>query len=112
GIVTEQRAIGRQPTDPVILRDRARCAQLALGAPEMEMLQRALRQVLALRDRLRLQVPLDHRRANAALAKINRKPEADWSRADNQTILLVIVRHATTDHNASRRKIKMPRTAP
>jgi hypothetical protein len=59
----------------------------------MEMLKRSLRQVLALRDRLRLEVALDERRANAALAKIDREPEPDWTRADNENIRFVMICH-------------------
>jgi tripartite-type tricarboxylate transporter receptor subunit TctC len=50
-----------------------------LGAPEVEMLHGALRQILALRDALRLRVALDHDRTHAPLPELDRQAHAHWA---------------------------------
>jgi len=71
GIAAQQRAIGRQPADAVLLRNGPRRPNLPLHAPEVHVLHGALGQVLALGNRLRAHVALDQDAADAALPQLD-----------------------------------------
>jgi hypothetical protein len=57
--------------------------------PEMKMLERALREVLALRDALGLDVTLDEDTSDVALAKLDRQSHAHWPAADDQYLCVM-----------------------
>ncbi|CCF18749.1 protein of unknown function [Pseudorhizobium banfieldiae] len=84
-VLTQQRSIGCQPPDPIVPGYGTRGAQLVFSAPCMEMLHRALCQVLPLRNKLRCTVLLDEHDIDAALSQFDREPGAD--------------RAATNDHH-------------
>ena len=61
--------------------------QLVGDAPEIKMLGRALREVLALRNPLRLEPALDHAAGNAALAEFDGERNADGTTADDDDLI-------------------------
>ena len=94
----QQRAVGREPADAVLRRDRARGAQALFGPPEMEVLHRALGQVLALRDRLGLRMAFDHDAAHATLSKLDRQAHADRPCADDEDLCIMSGRFSRGVH--------------
>ena len=68
-------------------RQQARGAQLFADAPKIEMLHRALGQVLALGDALRLAAPFDQGAIDATLPQLDRKRDAHGSSADNDDLM-------------------------
>ena len=68
-------------------RHDARGAQLVDDAPEVEMLERALGEVLPLGDALRLAAALDQRAGDAAQPEIDRERHADRPAADDDDLM-------------------------
>ena len=93
-IRAHQVAIRGHVADRVVGRHDARGSQLVDALPEVEVLQRSIRQVLALGDRLRTQVPLDQHTRDAALPQLDRQPHAHRPTADDRD--LVGIRHAAS----------------
>ena len=62
-------------------------AHLVGDAPGIEMLHRALREILPLRDALRLHAPLDQRAGDTAQAELDRERNADRSAADDDDLM-------------------------
>ena len=85
-VAAQQRAVGRHAADAVVGRDRPRRPKLRLRAPEVKVLERALGQVLTLRDRLRADVALDQNAADAALAEVDRKTKTNRPASDNDDL--------------------------
>jgi hypothetical protein len=67
-------------------------ASSPLGTPEVEVLHRALREVLALRYGLRLGVAFDDQHAHTTLAQLDGQTHADGAAADDQD-LSAVCRH-------------------
>ena len=75
------------PLDRIFRRQQARGAQLVGDAPEIEVLHRALGEVLALRDALRLGAALDQRARDAAQPEVDRERDADRPAADDDDLM-------------------------
>src|SRR6185295_7764068 len=85
-VAAQQRAVGCHAADAVVARNRPRRTKLRLRAPEVEVLQRALGQVLTLRDRLRTAEPFDQNASNAALAELDRETKTYRPASDNDDL--------------------------
>jgi hypothetical protein len=68
-------------------RQQARGAQFLTDTPKIEVLDRALRQVLAFGNALRFEPTLHQRAGNAALPKLYRERCADGSAADDDDLM-------------------------
>src|SRR5262249_21947311 len=68
-------------------RQHARGAQFVGNAPEVEMLDRALGQVLPLGDALRLEAALHQCAVDAALAELDRERDADRASGDDDDLM-------------------------
>src|SRR4029079_6608743 len=64
-------------------RQRPRRPQLRLRPPEMEVLERSLREVLSLGNAANLAVPLQKTRAYPPLAELDRQAQSDGTTADD-----------------------------
>ena len=84
-----QAAIGGHAADGVARRHDARGAQLVDAVPEVKVLQRPIREVLALRDRLRRQVPLDQHARDTALAQLHRQRHAHRPAAHDRHLIAI-----------------------
>ena len=69
-----------------------RGAQRVQNAPKVEVLDRTLREILSLRDALRFAPPLDQRAGQAALAKLDRKGDANRPAADDDDLIPFVSR--------------------
>ncbi len=87
-MLAEQRAVGRHAADAVFGRDGAGRPERLLDAPEVEMLHRALREVLAARDRGRRLAPLHHEATAAAQAEPDGDGEPDGASADDDDVVI------------------------
>ena len=89
-VIAKQDFVGGHAADAEVLRHRARRAQLRFGTPDMEVLQRSLREILSLRDRGGLRVALDDDGPDSAPAELDRKAKSDRTAAhDNDGCDLV-----------------------
>ncbi len=77
----------------IVGRQHARGAQLVRDAPEIEMLDRALGEVLPLRDPLRLGAALDQHAGYAAQPQIDRERHADRPAAHDRDLIAFVVGH-------------------
>ncbi len=83
-IGTQKRPVGRHPSNAVFDRNRSRRTQWLFGCPEMEVLHRALGQVLPFWNRLWRAVFLDQDTADAALAKLDGQPQSHRPASDDE----------------------------
>src|SRR4029079_18420060 len=81
-------------------RQRPRRPQLRLRPPEMEVLERSLREVLSLGNAANLAVPLQKTRPHPPLAQLNRQAESDGTTADDDHRRIDPVHHASIYHLA------------
>ncbi len=89
-----QVAIGRELADGIGRRHETGRADLIDDAPELEVLERALREVLALGDRVHLATALDERALDAAQPEVEREAEPDWPCAYDDDVIRP--RHASS----------------
>ena len=85
-VAAQQRAVGRHAADAVVARNCTRGTKFRLCAPEVKVLQRALGQVLTLRDRLRTDVTLDQNAPHAALAEFDGEAKTDRPASDDDDL--------------------------
>ena len=86
-VVAHQAAISDNARRRDFRRQHSLRAHLVDAAPEIEMLERALRQVLALRDVVHPHAPLDQRARYSALGEIDGQPDAHRAAADNDDLI-------------------------
>src|SRR5581483_7016707 len=90
-------AVGRDATDRVAGRENAGGANLVHAAPEVEVLERPARKVLALRDAHGCPVPLHEDAIDIALPKLHREGEPDRTATHDRDLVLsfhlLIARH-------------------
>ena len=96
-VLAHQRAVHGDATDGIAGRQDARSPQLLLDAPEMEVLQGARGQVLALRDVLQPGVTLDNGAGDAALAELDREGDAHGPAADDDNLIALRVSHMSLE---------------
>src|SRR6202011_5926847 len=84
--LAHQIAVRGDLADRIAGRHDARRPQLLLDAPEMEMLERALREVLSLRNAVERHAALDQRAADAPEVECNAEHETDRTAADNDDL--------------------------
>ncbi len=87
GIVGEELAIAGQAADAGRTRHDAGLPQARLATPGVEVLGGPLGEVLALRDRLRLGMALEHADPHAALGEIDGEAHADRPAADDDHVV-------------------------
>jgi hypothetical protein len=106
-VAAQQRAIGGHAADAMLTRDRPRRAQRFLSAPEMEMLQRPLGQILALRYRLRADIALHQDAVDVPLAEFDRKTETNGPASNDENLGVWLV-HFIFDWLRGRRRERFP----
>ena len=89
-VFTHQAAVGADAAGGHALRHEARGAQRVDTVPEIKMLQRALGEVLPLRDALHQDVALDQRATDPALPKLDRERDADRPATDDDHLISVL----------------------
>ena len=92
-ILAREIAVGRDLADRKAGRQQARAAQLVGDAEEIEMLERALGEVLALGDEVALGAAFHQRTGNATLAQIDRQRHAHRPAADDDHLILFFHKH-------------------
>src|SRR5262249_34957908 len=102
---------GGHPADRITRRHDARCAQFVDDAPEIEVLQRTLGQVLALRYLLQLAAALNERARHAPQPKIDRKRDPHRPTAHDDHLIVFV--HASSRGRAyiTNNREASPRTA-
>ena len=102
-VVAHQVLVRRDAADGVVVRHDAGRTQFVHDAPEVEVLQRALAEVLSLGDALRLRVPFHDRARDAPHPKLDAERRTHRPSASDDH--LVALSHASL----SRRRVGVPR---